>query len=89
MRIPCPENIKDIVVSNIKNKLIREAEEAITIDGIRAEFSDGWVLVRKSGTEPVISVRAEAKKSNKLGYYQNYIEDLVNLEIEEMSKRNK
>ncbi len=87
MRIPCPDKIKDIVVSKIKNKLTREAEKAITIDGIRAEFSDGWVLVRKSGTEPVISVRAEAMKSNKLEYYKNYIEELVNLEIEEISKK--
>lgn len=85
MRIPCPDRIKDKVVSNIKNKLTREAKETITIDGIRAEFSDGWVLVRKSGTEPVISARAEAMKSKKLEYYQNYIEELVNLEIEEIS----
>ncbi|MHA2307469.1 MAG: hypothetical protein ACXACU_18980 [Candidatus Hodarchaeales archaeon] len=70
LRISCPDQFKDRVVSNIKEKLARETEKIITIDGIRAEFHDGWVLVRKSGTEPVISVRAEAMKSPRLEYYQ-------------------
>ena len=31
------------------------------LDGIRIEFSTGWVLVRRSVTEPVITIRLEAK----------------------------
>ena len=30
------------------------------LDGIRIEFPDGWLLVRKSVTEPCITVRLEA-----------------------------
>ncbi|MGZ4863150.1 MAG: phosphoglucosamine mutase [Halobacteriota archaeon] len=32
-----------------------------TIDGVRLDFEDGWILVRKSGTEPKIRITAEAK----------------------------
>lgn len=32
-----------------------------TTDGFRAAFSDGWLLVRPSGTEPKIRVTAEAR----------------------------
>jgi phosphoglucosamine mutase len=35
-------------------------------DGIRADFEGGWLLVRASGTEPVIRITAEAKSEEKL-----------------------
>ena len=35
--------------------------EMTTIDGVRLDFEDGWILVRKSGTEPKIRITAEAK----------------------------
>ena len=31
-----------------------------TIDGVRAEFEDGWGLVRASNTTPVLVLRFEA-----------------------------
>lgn len=89
IRIPCPEEIKTVVVSNLKNVLMEEAVRAITIDGVRAEFEDGWVLVRKSGTEPVISIRAEGTSSQKLLYYQKYVTDLVTSEIKKEAKKTK
>ncbi len=82
MRISCHEEIKSKVVSNLKEILQEEAIKSITIDGIRAEFEDGWILVRESGTEPVLSIRAEATTSQQLHNYTNYIKKLVNEEIE-------
>jgi len=38
-----------------------EYVEIITIDGVRLDFEDGWILVRKSGTEPKIRITAEAR----------------------------
>ncbi len=35
--------------------------EITTIDGVRLDFEDGWILVRRSGTEPKIRITAEAK----------------------------
>ncbi|MFX1504920.1 MAG: phosphomannomutase/phosphoglucomutase [Promethearchaeota archaeon] len=89
IRISCFEEIKTNVVLNLKNKLQEEAFNSVTIDGIRAEFRDGWILVRESGTEPVISVRAEATTSQKLEYYTNLIKKLVNEEINVESKKIK
>ncbi len=86
LRIPCPDEYKSAVVSNIKTLLNENAKRIITIDGIRAEFDDGWVLVRKSGTEPVISIRAEATSSQRLNFYKDYIEELVKTHIEKLTK---
>lgn len=82
IRISCLEEIKSKVVLNLKKILQEEAMKSITIDGIRAEFEDGWILVRESGTEPVISIRAEGTTSQRMHYYKNYIMKLVNEEIE-------
>ncbi len=87
LRMACPEEIKSEVVSNLIDFLKVEALKSITIDGIRAEFEDGWVLVRKSGTEPVLSVRAEATTVQRMQYYKEYIRKLINDEIEEVTKK--
>ncbi len=81
LRIPCDDSIKSIVVENVKSLLVAEAQNCITIDGVRAEFEDGWVLVRESGTEPVISARAEADTKQKLLYYIDYVKEIVTNEI--------
>lgn len=44
-------------------------EEVSTIDGVKVDYEDGWVHLRKSNTEPIIRIYAEAKgeeKSTKL-----------------------
>jgi len=86
LRITCEDQIKSAVAESLKKRLISEAENCITIDGVRAEFEDGWVLVRESGTEPVISVRAEAYTKKKLDFYLEFIIDLVEEEIERAMK---
>ncbi len=42
-------------IKNLRSAKINE------IDGIRADFPDGWILVRPSGTEPKVRITAEAK----------------------------
>ncbi len=85
VRIPCGDDIKTSVVKKVKERLLKEAQKCITIDGVRAEFDDGWVLARESGTEPVISVRAEADTKQKLEYYSKYIEEIVSSEIDKFT----
>jgi phosphomannomutase len=36
-----------------------------TVDGVRLSFSDGWLLVRPSGTEPKIRITAEATSEQR------------------------
>ena len=36
------------------------------VDGIKLNFEDGWLLVRASGTEPIIRLTAEAKSEERV-----------------------
>ena len=43
------------------------AREVITIDGLRAEYDDGFGLVRASNTTPVLVMRFEGHTADALG----------------------
>ena len=46
----------------LKKMEVRYANEnPLTIDGVKIDFSEGWVHMRKSNTEPIIRVYSEAK----------------------------
>lgn len=48
-------------VNALREITVRYAEyNPISIDGVRIDFEDSWVLMRQSNTEPVIRVLAEA-----------------------------
>ena len=36
-------------------------EEISTIDGVKIDFTENWVHLRKSNTEPIIRIYTEAK----------------------------
>jgi len=51
------------VMGKIKERLSELKPVSVnTIDGLKLNFKDGWLLVRPSGTEPKIRLTAEAKK---------------------------
>lgn len=60
--ITCDNQRKESAMSDIASELSLMGEVS-TIDGIRVETKDGWVLVRPSGTEPLIRVTAEARSN--------------------------
>jgi len=37
------------------------SEEITDIDGVKIDFKDGWVHLRKSNTEPIIRIYSESK----------------------------
>ena len=62
---------KDINVNLILSTLERKFknEDITTIDGLKIDFNDGWVHLRKSNTEPIIRIYAESnsqKAASKL-----------------------
>ena len=47
-----------------------QGEQMTTIDGVKIDFADGWVHLRKSNTEPIIRIYSEAhtmEKAQQLG----------------------
>lgn len=42
------------------------AFQVTTIDGVKIDFPDGWIHIRKSNTEPIIRIYAEAKTEQRL-----------------------
>ena len=58
--IECADEIKFDVVQQLKQKLIKEFEHVNTMDGVRVDFPDGWVLIRPSNTSPIIRLTTEA-----------------------------
>ncbi|MDY0386690.1 MAG: phosphoglucosamine mutase [Methanolobus sp.] len=60
--LACDNPRKDGVMKVISSKLGAMGEVS-SIDGIRIDMGDGWVLVRPSGTEAKIRITAEARKN--------------------------
>ncbi len=49
----------DKILISIKDKF--KDQQIIDIDGVKIEFEQGWVHLRKSNTEPIIRIYAESK----------------------------
>ena len=64
LNVPCAEGEHHEVIAQLKALHEREsifpgAQEVVTIDGLRAEYADGFGLVRASNTTPVLVLRFE------------------------------
>lgn len=53
----------DALLLKIEEKYSKE--QPLTIDGVKIDFPEGWVHMRKSNTEPIIRVYAEADSQDK------------------------
>jgi len=53
----------DVILKAIEAKYSNE--NITTIDGVKIDFSENWVHLRKSNTEPIIRIYTEAKSQNK------------------------
>jgi phosphomannomutase len=63
-KIDLPENISvDEVLGKIIDKY--KNEDVNTIDGVKIEFDEEWVHLRKSNTEPIIRIYAESQSDQK------------------------
>jgi len=63
-RIKCPNSLKkevmDFVIDNVQEKA-----EILTIDGIKLIYPESWILIRPSGTEPILRIFVEAKSAER------------------------
>jgi phosphomannomutase/phosphoglucomutase len=81
IRYDCPEELKF--------ELVRRAQEwfaarydAVTVDGVRVLFPDGWGLVRASNTQPLLVLRFEAQTAGRLAEIQS----LVTRKVDELKR---
>ena len=58
-------------MQRIQDSLRFEDAEISTIDGVRADFCDGWGLVRPSNTTPCLVFRFEADNEDALDYIKD------------------
>jgi phosphomannomutase len=71
LNIPCAEGEHHALVEKLRQTASFEgAREVITIDGLRAEFDDGFGLVRASNTTPVLVMRFEGHTPEALARIQ-------------------
>ncbi|MEK7466153.1 MAG: hypothetical protein AAB074_01955 [Planctomycetota bacterium] len=68
--ITCPDQAKVTAMDSIRAIWEKEGLEGrradLTIDGLKRSYGDrSWVLIRKSGTEPVIRVYADARTETR------------------------
>jgi len=55
-------------------------EKISTLDGVKIDFKDAWVHLRKSNTEPIIRVYTEAKsESDASSLADRFIEEIKQL----------
>jgi phosphoglucosamine mutase len=66
IKIPCGEREK--VMEEIAETAKKFEGDVNNIDGLRIDFEDSWILIRPSGTEPVIRIFAEAEDKNRTKY---------------------
>ncbi len=66
-KLQCSNYIKTTVMEKLKeNTHLFEVGHLNTLDGLRLELDDSWMLIRASGTEPVIRVVTESTSSAEM-----------------------
>lgn len=70
-----PETDVDAILERMKE--IYKDEEINDIDGVKIDFADSWVHLRKSNTEPIIRVYSEAKTETEANALAEKIMDIA------------
>jgi phosphomannomutase/phosphoglucomutase len=76
LRVDCPEDQKFEVVRRAQ-EYFRSRYQAVTVDGVRVVFPDGWGLVRASNTQPLLVLRFEATTPGRLAEIQSLVRGKV------------
>ncbi|WNY26000.1 phosphoglucosamine mutase [Methanolapillus millepedarum] len=78
-----PKDPKSVMETLTKTILSPESKKEIgyvdadTIDGVKLHFKTGWLLIRPSGTEPIVRVVAESKTKEEAEKFLKIGEELV------------
>ena len=77
-KVECIDEKKEKIMHEF---LQTEKNKVDLTDGAKIYFDDGWVLIRPSGTEPIIRIYAEGKSKKKaeemVEEYKNKLEEII------------
>ncbi len=78
LNVACAEGEPQEVVARLRETAkFPGAEEVITIDGVRAEYPDGFGLIRSSNTTPVLVLRFEGQTRKALERIRRHFTDAL------------
>jgi phosphoglucosamine mutase len=87
--VTCKNDLKHKVVASIEKTVTSafpEYRDFSTVDGFRVALKDGWLLVRASGTEPLIRLTVEGESLKAAKDIMGKGTALVNKRVEEWKK---
>lgn len=70
-----PEINVDAILSAVKERFA--GEQITDIDGVKIDFEDSWVHLRKSNTEPIIRIYSEAETMEKADALAQRVKDVI------------
>jgi phosphomannomutase len=65
----------DVKLARLRERLSKQ--KITTVDGVRVDFNNGWVHIRKSNTEPIYRLIAEARTKREARALMAYIKGLL------------
>lgn len=71
-----PDTDIDAILARVKE--IYKDERVNDIDGVKIDFAEGWVHLRKSNTEPIIRVYSEASTTEKANALAQQVMAIIN-----------
>ena len=83
-KVECPNEKKKSVMETLAKTLpenMSEVKEVLTVDGLGITMKQGWVLVRPSGTEPVIRITCEGQSEEIVAAILKTTEEVVKTAI--------
>lgn len=89
-RLNCPNELKKTVLDQFKQYVNENPDmfgtkikDVITLDGMRIVFDGGFALVRQSNTEPVFTLRFEAKTEDECKKLEKVMIEKIEALVEE------
>jgi phosphomannomutase/phosphoglucomutase len=83
IRIYSSDEVKFKIVEAVKN-ILSQKYPVIDIDGVRAQYPQGWALVRASNTQGALVLRFEADSLENLTSMRKEVEQAVEAAIKEL-----